>query len=935
MSEFYGSHGCPDTLDQLHGVVKAVVCTGRFFVTLVPMSAPSTPAQLANGAERIDRARAQMAVDLAEGMSGACACRRLSESYDALVNELWDHAMADLPAARDAGFSLVALGGWGREEICPFSDIDFVLLAEAGQEDLAKELADKILYPLWDAKVKVGHAVRNSAAAAALARDDLPTATALLDARLVVGDSATFLPLVTGTRQSVAPGGNANAFLRMLSDERERRYERFGDSLYLLEPNIKQGIGGLRDHQTAHWAARARWSVKSLADLVAIGELTRRQLEVMERGLDFLLRLRSLVQLEAGRSTDQLSFEIQESIGPRLFPYVVAPKGRVVPAVAPAVETLMRKYYLAGRGIERVTNRLIESAIVPARRKPHIHKIDHSFLSWNGKLAVRDPSIFAEQPAEMFRYFRVALEHGLPLYGHTQELIEAQIASSGHVLSGDPLAGGYFLDALVDLRDLSSDRQHAKSLLRQMHALGLLAALMPEFGPCTGRVQHDLYHVYTVDQHQLAAVGLLKKTGAGQLGMDGRGAMDAYQRLESVEALFLATLLHDIGKPMGAGHAANGARMASMIAVSLEMAEPDVAMVDFLVRQHLTMSHISQRRDLSDPDVISKFASLVGSTPALTCLYLLTRCDTAMTAPGNLSSWKDQLLSELYNRTLDELEGGNSMESEQALHRRQARRRAVEIVSEQGREPVRAARADAIVDKLEPGFVNALTARQLSRLIECALARVDEETQVAVGVRMLAGRGQTEFVCVCEDAPAVLSHITGVLAAHRVVIDGASIASLKSSHGPIALQAFMVRDEFQQPIPADAKRWSRIERDLRLVMASTNRAEMVEELLGSRNENYSVKPKISVRDDSQIKIFDAESSDYSVIEVHTSDAIALLHCITGVLSRHGLDIHRSMVSTEGDRVADVFYVQVGGDKLSRVEGTALRTDLLAALDALE
>ena len=688
------------------------------------------------GAQRIERARAQMASDLAAGLTGSEACRRLSESYDALVSSLWTSALSEIPQAEDAGFALVALGGWGREEICPYSDIDFVLLADAKKEALATELADKILYPLWDAKVKVGHAVRTFRDAAALARNDLPTATALLDARLVVGDAQTFESLVAATRRSVAPGGNANAFLRMLRDEREKRYERYGDSLYLLEPNIKHGIGGLRDYSTAHWAARARWSVPGLSGLVAIGELTRRQLQVMESGLDFLLQIRSLVQLEAGRATDQLSFEIQEAIGPALFPYVRAPEGRVVPAVAPAVEALMRKYYLAGRGIERVANRVLESATVPARRKPHIHKLDHSFLSWNGKLAVRDPKTFAEQPAEMFRYFRVALDYGLPLYGHTQELIEAEVAQSGHALSVDPLAAQYFLEALTDLRDQGQGQgsRHV-TLLRTMHALGLLAAVMPEFGPCTGRVQHDLYHVYTVDQHQLGAVELLKKTGTGDLGPEGKVAMEAYKRLDKVEALYLGTLLHDVGKPMGAGHAENGAKMASSIAINLGLPEADVAMVDFLVRQHLTMSHISQRRDLSDPDVIAKFAALVGTTSALTNLFLLTRCDTASTAPGNLTSWKDQLLSELYLRTLDILQGRSDMESEQALHRRQARRRAVEIVSEQGREPQRAARADAIVDKLDPGFVNALSARQLSRVVECALARVDE--------------GLPRFVCAC------------------------------------------------------------------------------------------------------------------------------------------------------------------------------------------
>lgn len=872
-----------------------------------------------------------MARELAAGAGGTQVCRSLSGVYDAIVSRLWHAALEEVHGADECGFALVALGGWGREELCPYSDIDFVILAESKYEDIARELADKILYPLWDAKVKVGHAVRSSSQAARLSRDDLPTATALVDARLVVGSASAFRELVLATRRSVAPGGNANSFVSELRAEQERRHARFGDSLYLLEPNIKQGIGGLRDFSTAHWAARARWSVPGIFALVELGELTRRQAEVMRKGLDFLLEIRCLMQLEARRGTDQLSFEIQEAIGPALYPYVAAPEGRIVPAVAPAVETLMRQYYLVGRGIERITSRLLESATVPERRKPRIRKIDHSFLIWNGKLAVADPSVFREEPSEMLRYFRVARQMGLPLYGHTQELIEAEVAESGYKLTGDARTSRFFLDALTDLQDTGT-----KPLLRQMHAVGLLAAVMPEFGPCTGRVQHDLYHVYTVDHHQLFAVELLKRTGRGDLGEEGALAMEAYQHVERLEPLFLGTLLHDVGKPLGGGHAETGAQIAVRIATSLGMSDRDVATVGFLVRQHLSMTHISQRRDLSDPDVIGKFATLVGTSERLTQLYLLTRCDTAMTAPGNLSSWKDELLGELYVRTNELLQGGREMESEQALHRRQSRQRAVEIASDQGRDLQRAARAEGVIDQLDPAFVNALSARQLSRVIVCDLERVEKNGKVAIAHRSLAARGQSEFICVSEDSVAVLSHVAGALAAHRVHIDSAAIASLVAPHGPVAFQIFFVRDEFQQLIGNDDRRWARIERDLRGVFAVQDRATFVDELLANRDEGYSVKPSISGREDTQVKIFDGESSDYSVVEVHTNDAVGILHCVTKVLAEQGLDIHRSMVSTEGDRIADVFYLQkqADGSKLTREEGAELERAVQLAVGEL-
>ncbi len=883
------------------------------------------------GREALVDARLAMAADLAAGASGTQVCRTLSGVYDSLVSDLWHRAIDEVHGADECGFALVALGGWGREELCPYSDIDFVLLADEKYDDIARELADKILYPLWDLKARVGHAVRSISEAARLAREDLPTATSLLDARLVVGSKQNNGHLVHATRRSLAPGGNANEFVSQLRSEQNRRHERFGDSLYLLEPNIKQGIGGLRDFSTAHWAAKARWSVPGLFALVQRGELTRRQAEVMRKGLDFLLKLRCLVQLEAKRGTDQLSFELQEAIGPELFPYVVVPEGRIVPAVAPSVETLMRKYYLTGRGIERITSWLLESATAPERRQPRIRKIDRSFLSWNGKLAVADPAVFREDPAEMLRYFRVAGQERLPLYGHTRELIEAEVAESGHALLGNAKAARFFLDALTDLNDTG-----AKPLFRQMHEVGLLAAIMPEFGPCKGRVQHDLYHVYTVDHHQLFSVEYLKQTGRGELGADGELAEQAYQRLDKVEPLFLGTLLHDVGKPLGSGHAETGARIAARTAAALGMNESDVATVDFLVRQHLSMTHISQRRDLSDPEVIEKFAEVVGNPERLTQLYLLTRCDTAMTAPGNLSSWKDELLGELYTRTMELLEGGPTGENDQALHRRQARQRAVEISSEQGRDLQRAARAEVIVDKLDPAFVNGLSARQLARVVSCNLGRVDRAEKVAILHHSIAARGQTEVVCASEDSPAVLSHIAGILAAHRVQIDSAVVTSFESVAGAVAVQVFFVWDELEQLIDGKDWRWERIERDLKGAYDAEERGAFVEALLAKRDDGYSVKPNITSREDTQIKIFDGESSQYSVVEVHTGDAVGLLHCIAKVLADRGFDIHRSMLSTEGDRVADVFYVQrmSDGSKITQDEGEKLSRAVEEAVGAL-
>ncbi|HEU5060748.1 MAG TPA: DUF294 nucleotidyltransferase-like domain-containing protein, partial [Kofleriaceae bacterium] len=539
--------------------------------------------------DRIDRRRTWIRDVLSAGGSGLEACGALSDEYDELVSELWRDAQPRLGEVAWREMCLVATGGWGRREVCPYSDIDFVLLAPPKLAAAARAAADELLYPLWDAGVKVGHAVREVAATADLARGDLATATALLDARRVIGSPQLFDGLVSATRRAVAPGGNPNQFVAMLAAEKEKRHDRFGDSLYLLEPNLKQGIGALRDLSTAIWAARARWSVTGLPEMVREGNLSARQAAVLGDALDFLLKLRSLVQLHAGRASDQLTFEIQEAVAPLLYPDASAPPGDIRPAVAPAVEALMRRYYLHARAVVRVADRLLEASRVPERKKPRIRTVDSSFLLWNGKLAATDPAVFRDQPAEMVRLFRVALALEVPIYRHTVELVEENLALGAARLTGNPVASRHFLDALTDLRD---DRQ--PSLLEEMHQAGVLNAVMPEFAPCTCRVQHDLYHVYTVDQHQLYAVAMLKRTMRGELADDAPLATEVAKAVGPSVPLFLGTLLHDVGKPLGKGHAEKGAILAGIIARRLGMTDDDAQLAELLVRQHLTMSHLSQ-----------------------------------------------------------------------------------------------------------------------------------------------------------------------------------------------------------------------------------------------------------------------------------------------------------------------------------------------------
>jgi len=688
------------------------------------------------------------------------------------------------------------------------------------------------------------------------------------------------------------------------------------------EPNLKQGIGALRDVATALWAAGIRWAPPRpdadppladdlIARLVAMGHLTRRQAEVLDHARDFQLRLRALVQLAARRRFDQLTFELQEQLGPALYPGAHA-SGRA--AVAPAVEALMRDYYLHARGVVQVAERLLETARVPPRSRPRIQPIDETLQTFNGELAVVDPKRFAERPSEIARLFRVAVAKELPIHGDTKEWVAEQIARDPAPLANDPIAAQLVLEALVDLRD-----RGVPSLFELMHQLGILGAVMPGWAPCTARVQHDLYHVYTVDQHQLLALAMQKRIARGELAEEHPLATELWKTVRPAPVL-LATLLHDVGKPLGKGHAEKGAVIAGEVANKLGLSAADAATVEFLVRQHLTMSHLSQRRDLSDPDVIARFAERVGSEERLAELYLLTLCDTAMTAPDNLSAWKDGLLRELMLLTRAHFRGepGGGDEAR----------------SRDARAELDDPAARAILDGIDPRLLVQLTPRQAVRHAKLAASTAAREPRVGLEVHCFPIKGHSELAIVAPDMPGVLAAIAGALTANRVDVLGAILGHTTSripdpSTSTMVMDLFFVRDLKGEAIPDDDPRWPRLLADLRAILASTPDARAVAELIARRRPPSGLPPRVTPGVATEIKLHD-DSTQATIVEIATRDRVGVLYAITHSLAELGLDISLAKISTEGEKVADVFYVTRGGH---RITDAAERDALLAALRA--
>jgi [protein-PII] uridylyltransferase len=872
---------------------------------------------------------------------GAGACRAISDVYDHALADRFDAIVA--AEANGAPLSLVATGGWARREMAPYSDIDFIVLHDH-DEQAAKRVSDALLYPLWDEKLAVGHSAREPRAAARLAKDDLATATALLDARHIAGDRRLTTELVRAMLGALAPGGNPNELIAALAAEKKARHARFGASLYLLEPNLKQGIGALRDLSTALWCAGIRWQPPKpqdaepqdaearIAALVTMGHLNRRQAQILSGARDFELRLRTLVQLAAKRRFDQLTFEIQEAIAPVLYPDAVAAidTGSARSAVAPAVEALMRDYYLHARGVVEVADRLLESARVPARTKPRIATVDAAFITFNGELAIKDPRLFTDRPSEIVRLFRVAVAEKLSVYGHTRDLAADTIARDPLPIATDTEAARLVLDGLVDLRDAAQP-----SALEALNGIGALSAVMPGWGPCVGRVQHDLYHVYTVDQHQLYAVAMQKRLARGELSAEHPLATELWKEVTRPAPLLLGTLLHDVGKPLGKGHAEKGAVLAGQIGRRLGMAEPDIEMVEFLVRQHLTMSHLSQRRDLSDPETISKFAERIGDEEHLIQLYLVTLCDTAMTAPNNLNAWKDGLLRDLFMRTR-ELFRGTPATSDPERADREYRAKVLSLASDDVETtPAQRAEAIEIVGGFDPRLTTQLTARQTARHVRLVARARALAPSIAIEVHANPRDGHSEVSIVAPDAPGSLAVIAGALTAARVDVLGAIVGHVDvaaadeaklvdNASGPVGPEAggrrlvtdlFFVRDSKGSAIEADDPRWTKLVADLHELLAGTPDPLEVALLIAKRRPKSGMPARVTPGVKTDIRIHD-DSTAATIVEVFTRDRMGVLYAITQTLADLGLDISLAKVSTEGEKVADVFYVTRGGKRIT-------------------
>jgi [protein-PII] uridylyltransferase len=845
--------------------------------------------------------------------AGLPAAARFSRTFDGLLCSLFKALESTL--RQDGGWqpvSLAAVGSYGRGALGYYSDLDVRLLAP-GRAEKVRPIAEALLYPLWDAGLTIGHQVMAAGDVVDLARTDLPTATSLLDWRVLTGDRGPTDKMLTRAFDGLFGSSNIQGFLDRLESRATERSERYGGSVYLLEPDVKNGIGGLRDLDIAHWAARARWRVNDLSELVRLGLLLPREWQQIEASSSLLWRVRNLLHVYAGRRSDRLSFDRQESLAQDLG----------YGSGGPGVEAFMSEYYQKARVIAQARELIIGRAAPPPKRRPREKAIGRGLKLTNEQVSLEDAAALETEPALALRLFDEAVRRDLPVYGFARDAV-ARVASSPAFcerLRASEEASRLFVR-------LCSVIQRTKlrdgSVLKELHDLGLLVAMIPEFAPVVGRVHHDVYHVYTVDVHSVAALDRLRALCRGELAAEHPLASRLAAEISRPHVLVFSVLLHDIGKDIGGkNHHERGRDMARTILGRLGLPESDISEVEALIFTHLRMYHVATRRDIDDPKTIESFCEEVHGREGLRELYLLTICDVSTTSPTALTSWKAKVLEELYVAADRQLSDGPGQHGSERLEKIRSEVRA--LCPERGEREF----LDHFLAAMPERYLYANDAADIVR--HSRFARQAQMKQVNVTV-MTNNDPYVELGFIADDRPGLLAMITATLTAARFKVISAQVYSWVDQFGRLrALDLFWVRGgETAETVMSGI---GRLERDFsRLVGRELSPAELV---TGGGRSGWSDRPTPKVQ--TEVNIDNRCATRHSVIEITTKDQLGLLFWLSNTLQHLNLQISLAKINTEGTQVADVFYVtDAEGSKVTEPERIEeIKSRILSAVAHLE
>jgi [protein-PII] uridylyltransferase len=821
---------------------------------------------------------------------GAATIREQCFLIDQLIRALFDlvtQVIYPLPNPTSGErLAIIAVGGYGRGELAPYSDIDLLFLLPYKRTPHTEQVVEYLLYLLWDLGLKIGQSTRSVDECLRQAKSDLTIRTALLEARYLWGDQALFNEFKKRFDSDIVKGSAAQFVASKLA-ERDARHKRLGDSRYQLEPNIKEGKGGLRDLHTLFWIAKYIYRTDDVGKLVDLGVLSAEESQRFDRAQKFLWTVRCHIHYLAGRAEERLTFDLQTEIGRRM--------GYTDHAGSRGVERFMKHYFLVAKDIGDLTR--IFCAILEADQK---HKRRLSWVRWgNGRrslggfvidgewLTITSEDFFKKNPPALLRLFQVAQQHELDIHPRALRAASLSLRLINQQLRDNSEANRLFLEILTSRKD-------PETALRRMNEAGVLGRFIPDFGRVVAQMQYDMYHVYTVDEHTLFAIGILHKIESGLLKEELPLATQLMPTIVSRRALYLAVLLHDIAKGRGGDHSEIGEQIALKLGPRLGLSVEETETVAWLVRWHLLMSSTAFKLDIGDRQTIGNFVERVQSPERLKLLLVLTVADIRAVGPKVWNGWKAALLRELYHRAIELISGG---------------------LSGEGRES-RAAAAQAATRRLLPDFSEPEFATFVSRGYSYYWLSFDAPTHsrharlmreaeasgapLTVEKRVDPYRSVTEITLYTADHPGLFSRIAGALAVSGANIVDAKIITMSNG---MALDTFWVQDSNGGP-------FDRPDKLAKLAVVFENvlsgdlkpHRELAHLLVfPSRTRVFMVTPRVLLDNKA--------SGSHTVIEVNGRDRPGLLFEVTRALTGLNLQVSSAKISTYGEKVVDVFYVK--------------------------
>jgi [protein-PII] uridylyltransferase len=748
-------------------------------------------------------------------------------------------------------------------------------------------VTERVLYTLWDAGLQVGHATRTVAESIRLSASDMKVKTALLDARYLCGDYGLYGEFEQAVESRLVKR-RVNRFVQEKLEENRVRHASYGGSVYLLEPDVKDGEGGLRDIHTARWIARVKANARDLDALALKGFVASSDVAKLKSSQDFLLRVRNELHFSAGKHQDQLTFEEQEKVSRAL--------GFEGEGTLKGVEVFMRTYYLHAAQISRLTASIIHR--ITDFSRPLLGGL-YSFARTlregvgvsQGQLSITKPSILDADPGNLIAVFTDMQKQHCELSHETRELLRER---AGRIDEGFRRSAA----ANLPFFEILKWKERVYETLLEMHRCEILGAFIPEFGRLLCMVLHDAYHIYTVDQHSLKLIKEIEMLRAGAYKDSLPLLTQLAREADKVELLYLGLMFHDIGKGFGGGHSEIGARLVRPIARRMRLNADDGALVEFLVQNHLLMTHTAFRRDLEDEKTVFDFARTMGSVNNLKMLYLLTFADVKAVGPDVWNPWKASLLGELYVKALNLLEevekGEFQRQDVRAVIRRVQTRVRRQLAKDHEEEPI-----ERFLQTMPERYFLSTPESDIPEHFELMESFRGKKAEITV--RHFPERDCTSVVVCTQDRPGLFASITGVLTALNLDILNARIFT--ASDGRI-LDVFRISHHGRPDMVMAEQKWVKFRTTLDDVLeGKIDVAHLVE---SSKPALFLQKrvPKVA----TVVNIDNDASDDFTIVEIFTEDRIGVLFTIAHSLHRLGLSTHVAKISTNVDQVADVFYV---------------------------